>query len=359
MSVDVFIVGCGSVGRSMGWYHAKQILSGRVAHSRLAGIVEPFLLGAGSDSGASSELRQWFGSHCPKVPLYSSVNSIDADPGEHSYALVASRTADMPQLFQELVDRGFRNIYLEKPGADTAESLEVMSELARRRGVRVAVGYNKNVAGYVAKTLEQAAVLPGSEITFVHNNAYREAELDECFERNSEGMLKNMLVHELALLCTFCSVTASNIVEVIQHSEHTSLEVRCGPSGRQFTDFRKLGFTVVTDDTKVTLRANRCGGNFSAAEVVLGGDVKYTFTMPDPQHQAAMRELKAADPGLPGYFYLQDGDYITLKERFAKHLLQGGPGLPAGVASIDVGLEALRVAEVLAQHLSSQSRQAI
>ena len=28
---------------------------------------------------------------------------------------------------------------------------------------------------------------------YVHNNAYTEAELPECFERNSEGLLKNMV----------------------------------------------------------------------------------------------------------------------------------------------------------------------
>ena len=34
--------------------------------------------------------------------------------------------------------------------------------------------------------------VPGSVTTYVHNNAYTEEELPECFERNSEGLLKNM-----------------------------------------------------------------------------------------------------------------------------------------------------------------------
>ena len=35
--------------------------------------------------------------------------------------------------------------------------------------------------------------VPGSVTTYVHNNAYTEEELPECFERNSEGLLKNMV----------------------------------------------------------------------------------------------------------------------------------------------------------------------
>eukprot|EP01048_Picozoa_sp_COSAG05_P000984 COSAG05_NODE_31_length_28416_cov_170.150652_7_plen_83_part_00 len=42
----------------------------------------------------------------------------------------------------------------------------------------------------------------GGLTTFVHNNDYALEELDECFERNAEGMLKNMAVHELALAVT-------------------------------------------------------------------------------------------------------------------------------------------------------------
>ena len=34
------------------------------------------------------------------------------------------------------------------------------------------------------------------------------------FARNSEGMLKNMLVHEIALLASFYGVTADNIASV-------------------------------------------------------------------------------------------------------------------------------------------------
>lgn len=338
----------------MGWYHAKQILEGRVARTTLAGIVEPFLLGPGRDTGDAAELRQWLHSHASSVPLFDSVRSLGMTPPEHSYALIASRTQDMPRLFQELVDQGFRNIYLEKPGADSLADLEAMAELSRQKGVRVAVGYNKNVARYVTEARSRAADLPGSEITFIHMNPYEEAALDECFERNSEGMLKNMMIHEIALMCTYWSIRAQDVAEVILHDDQTVLETRRGPSGRHYTDFSKLGFTLVTHSgSKVSARADRCGGNFSAAEVALDGNIELTSVTPDAKLEEEMRELESKSPGCQGYFYLQDGDYITLKERFAAHIADGSPGLPVGLASIEVGVEALKVAELLEEKCRS------
>ena len=52
----------------------------------------------------------------------------------------------------------------------------------------------------VLKALEFEKKTAGATTKFVHNNAYKEEELGECFERNAEGMLKNMAIHELALL---------------------------------------------------------------------------------------------------------------------------------------------------------------
>ena len=65
------------------------------------------------------------------------------------------------------------------------------------------MGYNKNVTPYVRKALAAAKAAPGSTTTYVHNNAYKTSELAECFERNAEGMLKNMAIHELSLLATY------------------------------------------------------------------------------------------------------------------------------------------------------------
>lgn len=44
MTARALIVGCGQPGRSMGWYHARNILEGNVEGvAGLVGIVEPFL----------------------------------------------------------------------------------------------------------------------------------------------------------------------------------------------------------------------------------------------------------------------------------------------------------------------------
>jgi hypothetical protein len=63
---------------------------------------------------------------------------------------------------------------------------------ADEAGVSVFMGFNKNVSKYVSKTLAYAKSHPGTNVIFLHNNNYDEAGLNECFERNSEGMLKNM-----------------------------------------------------------------------------------------------------------------------------------------------------------------------
>ena len=48
-----------------------------------------------------------------------------------------------------------------------------------------------------------------------------------------------------------------------------------GPSGKEFTDFAKIGFTITTKDGKlVTVRADRCGsttGGGSEAIVAVDG----------------------------------------------------------------------------------------
>ena len=71
-----------------------------------------------------------------------------------------------------------------------------------------------NVAKYMAAARAFEASHLGSETTLIHNNAYTADTLDECFERNSNGMLHNMLIHELALLATFYQVTTATIASV-------------------------------------------------------------------------------------------------------------------------------------------------
>jgi len=271
--------------------------------------------------------------------------------GGPTLALISGRTADNPHLLEEVIEAGCTHVYLEKPGAPSVAELEDMKAHAAAKGVPVFMGYNKNVTPYVLKALEFEKATPGAATTFVHNNAYKDEELGECFERNAEGMLKNMAIHELALLATYYGVTVDNIAEVTPDAEYSRVLTLTGPSGKEFTDFAKVGFTVTTKDGKtVTVKADRCGsteGGGSIASVAVEGVEKFRSETPDDELKKVCAEMAAADPAMMPYFFLQSEDYITLKEHSTAHILSGEPGAPEGMATIDIAVEALKCAEYL------------
>jgi len=215
----------------------------------------------------------------------------------------------------------------------------------------VYMGYNKNVTPYVLKALEFEKANPGASTTFTHNNAYKEEELGECFERNAEGMLKNMAIHELALLATYYGVTVDNIESVTPDAEYSRCLTLMGPGGKEFTDFAKVGFTVKTKDGKtVTVKADRCGsteGGNSIASVAVDGVEKYRTETPDDDLKVICDAKAKEDPEMMPYFALQHDDYITLKERSTAHILAGAAGAPEGLATIEIAVEALKCAEYL------------
>jgi glycine/D-amino acid oxidase-like deaminating enzyme len=92
MSVKVTIVGCGSVGLSMGWYHASQIVGGRIKEMQVTDVVDPFMFGgAGEGSKASDEVRQWFRERAPEVCLHQSLKSVTVPHPHRIPCLRASR----------------------------------------------------------------------------------------------------------------------------------------------------------------------------------------------------------------------------------------------------------------------------
>ena len=209
-TVCYVVVGCGCPGRGMGWFHCRQLLEGRVPNATLTDIVEPWFLGPGAGSPGSSEFAAFREEAESKhgVRFWASVGEMPAATGRCRVALIAARAGDCPKLFEAAIASGVQHIYLEKPGAPSVAAMESMAALAESQGVGVTMGYNKNVASYVTAAREFETSQTGSEpplTCFIHNNAYVEEELDECFERNSEGMLKNMAVHELALAVTYCA----------------------------------------------------------------------------------------------------------------------------------------------------------
>ena len=230
-----------------------------------------------------------------------------------------------------------------------------MAAEAEAANVVVLMGYNKNVCKYVRKTREFAATIPGSHVTFVSNNAYENTpeSLGECFERNAEGMLKNMAIHELALLASFYDVTVDNIESVTADKEFSSMQTLPGPSGKEYTDFDRIKFTIKTKNgNEVSVAADRCGGTDSFATVTDNDEEVFRYYMPDEEDKVHVKELEAQYPTAMPYFFTQDPDYITVKDRVAKHTVDGAPA--EGIATIGIAIETLKVAEYLTPILQEQ-----
>ncbi|CAM9197260.1 unnamed protein product, partial [Heterosigma akashiwo] len=247
------VIGCGVPERGMGWYHAKNILDGDIPSATLYAVVEPWFLGAGADSEPGKAFAAWKSEvEATGTTFHSSVDTVDFGP--NVLALISGRTADNPRLLKTVVDKGCKTVYLEKPGAPSVAELEEMAKYAADNQTEVFMGYNKNVTKYVTQARAAEARHPGAVTTFVHNNAYKPEELAECFERNAEGMCKNMAVHECALLVTYYGVSMDTIAEVEFDDEFTSLQTL-----GKYTDFDKVKFTITTKDGKqVTVQADRC-----------------------------------------------------------------------------------------------------
>ena len=271
-------------------------------------------------------------------------------------AIISARTADNPALFDACLGIGCDAIFLEKPGASTVAQLVSMQESAKKLGVEVFMGFNKNVSKYSEKAREDASANPGTKVTYYHNNNYVNTpeSLGECFERNAEGMLKNMAIHELALAVTFYNVSVETIASVEADKEYSRMQTLPGPSGKDFTDFSKLKFTITTKDGgEVSIAADRCGGDDSLGVVTdKEGKELARYTMPDADDAATIEDAEKRIPGAMPYFYVQDPDYCKLKQRVAQAIASGGSA--EGVASIEVAVETLRVAEYLTPTLMEQ-----
>ena len=380
-STETVIIGCGCPKRGMGWFHALQLLNEECPSTELTHIVEPWFLGAGADSPpgefdlsrdassrsfvrsllrfrivprtfplAGAEFAEFKDEWEAKkgVQFHTSVADLPATD-KPRMALIAGRTADNPRLLREVIDGGCASVMLEKPGAPSVAELEGMAEYAKSKGVQVFMGFNKNIARYVQQARKaEAAAGAGASTKFVSLNAYKPDELAECFERNAEGMLKNMAIHELALAATFYGVTADSIAHVsVDAANSESLTLG------EFTDFSKVDFTITTNaGKKVSIFADRCGGNGCEAVVRdADGNEVFKSTLPDAEIAAEMAANEAAHPDWMPYFFLQERDYRNLKEMCAAHVGAGKAGAPEGVATIEIAIEALRLAEALTPKL--------
>ena len=150
-------------------------------------------------------------------------------------------------------------------------------------------------------------------------------------------------------------MTVDNIKSVEPDAEYSRCLTLTGPSGKEFTDFAKVGFTITTKDGKsVTVKADRCGSNEgggSMAIVSVDGVEKFRTETPDEELKKVCDRKAKEDPEMMPYFFLQSDDYVTLKERATAHILSGAPGAPEGMATIDIAVEALKCAEYLTPRL--------
>jgi len=158
-------------------------------------------------------------------------------------------------------------------------------------------------------------------------------------------MLKNMAVHELALLVTYYGVSTESVASVEPIAEECTLQTL-----GEFTDFSKVAFKVTTKDGKsVTVKADRCGGSTSTAQVSVDGEVKFTSVTPDDELKAKVEAQQAEDPAMMPYFFLQSDDYDTLKTRVLNHVATGAEA--EGIATIDIAIETLKCAEMFNEQI--------
>jgi predicted dehydrogenase len=356
---EVVLVGCGAPNRGMGWYHAVQMIKGKCPSAKLCFVVEPWFMGAGATGPGGPEFAEFQKESEEKegIQFFENVTDLpDVADGKKRLALISGRTADNPHLLGECIANGCSTIYLEKPGAPTVAELSAMRDEAKAADVTVLMGYNKNVCKYVSKARQYASNHEGTHVTLVSNNAYENTpeSLGECFERNREGMLKNMAIHELALLVSFYDVSVDAIDKCEADKEFSSCQTLKGPSGNDFTDFDKIKFTITAKSGKsVSVQADRCGGDVSYAMVTdASGKEVFRHSMPDEEDKSNVTNLQKEYPGAMPYFFSQDPDYITVKERVASYCANGTKA--EGIATIDIAVETLRVAEYLTPTLQKQ-----
>uniref|UniRef100_A0A7S1BJM4 Gfo/Idh/MocA-like oxidoreductase N-terminal domain-containing protein n=1 Tax=Corethron hystrix TaxID=216773 RepID=A0A7S1BJM4_9STRA len=349
-AVDVVVVGCGLPKRGMGWYHLTQLLEMR--RVRVIGVVEPFFLGDGCPNVPREFTTMVEDLRSRGIKCVGNVEELGTLSHRPTVCLIAGRTADNPRLFERCIDAGASTIYLEKPGAATVEELTRMKHLAASRYVKVYMGYNKNITPYVRRALDFSRSAPGSQLLFVHNNSYARSELGECFARNAEGMLRNMAIHELALLVSFFGATVDNLAALEIETDPAVSEKltvpHVGPGGatENHTDFSRIGFRVKTAEGEMAgVRADRCGGNVSYAAVLDGetGKELRRFRFPEPDQAREFDTKCKADPEMMPYFHLQSEDYLELKARVVNSVLSRTEA--QDVATIDVAIEALKLAK--------------
>ena len=256
--------------------------------------------------------------------------------------MIAGRTCDNPGFFRQAIKAGATHILLEKPGAPTVGELEAMAREAKAAKVPVYMGFIKNISGYVEGALAAANGAAGAEAAETklgEPQRLHEATLQECFERNAEGMLKNMAIHEIALACQFPGASRRHHYrrDPQPQGRQGFSRLRHADVRRQETDFASVDVTLVNrSSARCRISADRCSGDLLLRD--RHGHVERRRFIPagDGRRRAGQegrRRGRRAHPDWFSYLYTQAGEYAKLKRVCAAHALAGTT--PPGVATID------------------------
>lgn len=167
-------------------------------------------------------------------------------------------------------------------------------------------------------------------------------------------MLKNMAIHELALLVTFYDIRVDNVHTI---TANKSLSRKLTLEGK--TDFASISFTVTTlSGVSATITADRCGGNVSYAIIndgcpPAGKEIK-RFICPTEEEEKEVNAMIKADPEMMPYFFTNSNDYWKLKSDVIE-AFRNGSSKAGNVATIDVAIEALKLAEFATRSLMRQT----
>eukprot|EP00965_Chrysotila_dentata_P153987 5089999-Pleurochrysis_carterae.AAC.1 len=141
--VAVTLVGVGTPRKSMGWWHAVQLLEGRVSHARLATVLEPYFMGEGSSAAAETGFSAWRArAEADHHVQCKGVRSLlPAGTPRFFIAFIGWLLCGCAACYYELVAKGFKTIFIEKPGASNVAELSAMAEHAAAFGVSLAIGF--------------------------------------------------------------------------------------------------------------------------------------------------------------------------------------------------------------------------
>merc|ERR1719160_1456069 len=119
------------------------------------------------------------------------------------------------------------------------------------------------------------------------------------------------------VLITYYGLTVDGIDKIVVDRKDTVCDVRCG-----VRDYSRVSFKLVMKSgQEFNLFGDRTGGEHAEAVVRVNGEVVHKAARPDPEIQARASTLEKEEPGCMPYFYLQDGEYMALKQRVVDHVL--------------------------------------